>query len=88
MMGVESEYTPKQVAGICGVSVDTVYAWIHNVDDRRRLEAIDRSGGAEEPRWKITQAMLEDFDARRKEHRPRRARGARIKTTAIASLSR
>jgi excisionase family DNA binding protein len=58
-----SNFSIRQIAQQCGVSVRTVRAWIRAGE----LKAIDvaRTAGGRKPRWRITQAALEAFEALR-----------------------
>jgi excisionase family DNA binding protein len=58
-----SNYTAREIAERCGVSLKTVLAWIHAGE----LKAVNvgRTAHGRKPRWRISQASLEAFLALR-----------------------
>jgi excisionase family DNA binding protein len=58
-----SNYTARQVAQRLGVSLKTVLAWIHAGE----LKAVNvgRTPHGRKPRWRISQAALDAFEALR-----------------------
>jgi len=85
-MEVEKHYTPSEVAKLCDVNMETVYAWINDPDVSRRLHACDLSGVSGRPRWGITRTMIDDFYARRSSSRRLRPRATSNTTRAEGLL--
>jgi excisionase family DNA binding protein len=58
-----SNFTIREIAERCGVSVRTVRAWIRAGE----LKAVNmsRTPGSRKPRWRISQAALDAFEALR-----------------------
>jgi excisionase family DNA binding protein len=63
-----SSYTVREIAERWGISVHTVLAWIR----ANELKAVNvsRTPNGRKPRWRITQAALDAFEAARTSHLP------------------
>jgi excisionase family DNA binding protein len=75
-----SNFSIRQIAQQCGVSVRTVRAWIRAGE----LKAVNmsRTPGSRKPRWRVTQAALDAFLALRTSRPSAPAPRSRRKTAA------
>ena len=74
-MSIRRHYLSREVAEDRGVKVDTVLSWIHT-GDLRAVDCSCRPGGR--PRWRISDAALAEFDAKRSSVSKTNPRAGRI----------